>query len=59
MQRSLYAGRVSIVIPVITALSILTTFLLSIAMFGEVVSNVKWLGAAAIIVGAADLAISR
>jgi multidrug transporter EmrE-like cation transporter len=55
MQKSLHAGRISIVVSIITALTIITTFALSIIIFGETVSLVKWLGAAAIIIGAVNL----
>jgi multidrug transporter EmrE-like cation transporter len=54
-QKAIYSGRVSIAISVIAALSIVTTFVLSIFLFNETITYLKWFGALAIIVGIADL----
>ena len=57
MQKSLYSGRISIVISLITALSIVTTFVLSMFVFNESVTIVKWIGVGAVIFGTFRLVI--
>lgn len=56
MQKALHSGGISIVIPLVTASNILTAFAFGIVFFYENVTYIKWFGAAAIILGAFDLA---
>ena len=56
MQKALHAGGISVVVPLVTAANILAAFAFGIAFFYENVTYIKWFGAAAIILGAFDLA---
>ncbi|MBI3190506.1 hypothetical protein HYZ41_02265 [archaeon] len=55
MQKAMYSGKISTVVSLVTAVSILTALVTSILMLSESVGYVKWFGAIAIILGAIEL----
>ena len=55
MQKAMYLGKISTVVSLITAVSIVATLILSIIFLSEQISYVKWFGAIAIILGSVEL----